>query len=92
MEPRTIAKQAMDYHRAAVDNSFNAMLLLYEQTARMADSFLAQATVLPAEGTKVIHEWLSAYKKGCEALKSAADENFNTVEGFLAGTGKAETK
>ena len=80
----------MDCHRAAVDNSFNAMLLLYEQAARMADAFLAQAAVLPAEGTKVLHEWLSTYKTDCEALKRAADENFNTVEAFLGDTGKAE--
>ena len=90
MEPRTIAKQAMDYHRAAVESSFDAMLLLHEQTGRMADAFLAQARVLPTEGTKVLREWLQAQKQGCEDLKRTVDENFKAVVAFLADSGKAE--
>jgi hypothetical protein len=90
MEPRTIAKQAIDYHRAAVENSFSAMLLLQEQTARMADAFCGQAAALQTEGTKVLNECVKAQRKGCEDFKKVVDDNFKTVEAFFADTGKAE--
>lgn len=86
MDQKQIFKQMIDFQKAAFDNTFNAMVMLQEQTERMADSLLDQATWLPEEGRKVINEWVAAYKNGRETFKKTVDENFKKVEDFLAGS------
>ena len=89
MEPTRIAKQMIDFQKTTFDNTFNAMVILQEQTERMANTFLEQATWLPEEGKKAINEWVKAYKNGCEDFKKAVDESFKRVEDFFAGTNEA---
>ena len=88
MEQKEITKQMIDFNKATFDNTFNAMLMLQEQTEKMVSTYLDQATWLPEEGKKVINEWAKAYKKGCEDFKEAVDENFKGVEDFFASYGK----
>ena len=84
MEPNAMLKQMLDFNKTAFDNSFNAMLTIQEQNAKMVNTFLEQAPWMPDEGKKVIRDWVNAYKKGCEEFKSTADENYNKVEKFFA--------
>jgi len=86
MDQKQIFKQMIDFQKAAFDNTFNAMVMIQEQTERMASSLLDQATWLPEEGRKVINEWVDAYKNGRETFKTTVDENFKKVEDFLAGS------
>jgi len=90
MEPEKIAKQMIDFHKATFDNSFNAMVMLQEQTERMVNMALEQATWLPEEGKKVINEWVKAYKKGREDFKKAVNENSKKIEAFFADAGNAQ--
>jgi polyhydroxyalkanoate synthesis regulator phasin len=83
MEQKAILKQMIDFNKNTFDNSFNAMVMLQEQTEKMVNAFMDQATWLPEEGRKVINEWTKAYKKGCEDFRKAADENFKRVEDFF---------
>jgi polyhydroxyalkanoate synthesis regulator phasin len=94
MDTGRMAKQMIDFHKATFDNTFNAMVMLQDQTEKMVNTFLAQATWLPEEGKRVIDEWLTAYKKGREDFRKLADDNFKKVDDFFATTGKAkkETK
>ena len=88
MEPGNVAKQMIDFHKTTFNNTFNAMVMLQEQTEKMVNTFLEQATWLPEEGKKVINEWVKAYKKGREDFKKTVDENFKRVEDFFAATRK----
>ena len=88
MEQKDIMKQMINFHKATFDNTFNAMVMLQEQTEKMVSTYLDQATWLPEEGKKVINEWAKAYKKGCEDFKKAVDENFKGVESFFSSFGK----
>jgi hypothetical protein len=81
-------KQMITFNKTAFDNSFNALVTLQEQTEKMVNAFLDQATWLPEEGKKVTLDWIQAYKKGCEDFKKAVDENFKRVEDFIASSGK----
>ena len=90
MDSTKIAKQMIDFQKATFDNSFNAMVMLQEQTEKMVNTFLDQATWLPEEGRRVINEWVDAYKKGREDFKKTVDENFKKVEGFFAAPTKAK--
>ena len=85
MEPNAMLKQMLDFNKTAFDNSFNAMLMIQEQNAKMVNTFLEQATWMPEEGKKVIRDWVDAYKKGCENFKKAADENYKKVDDYFAG-------
>ncbi len=84
MEQKQALKQMMEFNKAAFDNTFNVMTLLQEQTERMINLSLEQATMLPKEGKKVITEWLKACTKGSETFKKAVDDGFQKMQGFLA--------
>ena len=86
MDQKQLLKQMIDFNKAAFDNSFNAMVMLQEQTERMANTVLEQATWLPEEGKKAINEWVNAYKKGREDFKKVVDDNFKKVEEFFTGS------
>lgn len=84
MEKQQAFKQMMEFNKAAFDNTFNVMTLIQEQTERMINLSLEQATMLPKEGKKVFTEWLKACTKGSETFKKAVDDSFQKMEGFLA--------
>jgi polyhydroxyalkanoate synthesis regulator phasin len=84
MDQKQILKQMIDFNKAAFDNTFNAMVLLQEQSEKMSNTVLEQATWLPEEGKKAITDWIKAYKKGREDFKKAVDENFKKVEDFFS--------
>ena len=85
MDQKQLFKQMLDFQKTTFDNSFNAMVLLQEQTEKASVTLLDQATWLPEEGRKAIDEWIAAYKKGREDFKALVDENFSKVEAFFAG-------
>ncbi len=84
MEPIKIAKQTIEFYKTNFDNSFNAMMMLQEQTQRIFNLQLAQTAGLPDEGKKVIAEWLNTYKKGVVEFKAAVDESFKKLEAYFA--------
>jgi polyhydroxyalkanoate synthesis regulator phasin len=86
MDQKQIAKQMIQFNKTAFDNSFNAMTMVYEQNEKMVDTYLQQATWMPEEGRKAIENWMQSYKKGCEDFKKLADENYQKVEAFFAGS------
>ena len=88
MDQKQIAKQMIQFNKTAFDNSFNAMTMVYEQNEKMVDTYLQQATWMPEEGRKAIENWMQSYKKGCEDFKKLADENYQKVEAFFAGSGE----
>ena len=84
MEHNEMFKQMITFNKTAFDNSYNAMVTLQEQTEKMANNFLDQASWLPEEGKKVTLDWIKAYKKACEDFKKTVDENFKRVEDFFS--------
>ncbi|MBM4271714.1 MAG: hypothetical protein FJ139_06105 [Deltaproteobacteria bacterium] len=83
MDVKQIAKQTFDFYRSTFNNTFNAMMMLQEQTQKVIDMYLEQTTGFPEEGKKAINEWITAYKKGSADFKTAIDESFKRVEGFF---------
>ena len=84
MDQKEIMRQMLKFNKAAVDNTFTAMVMLQEQIDRMVKMFLDQATWVPKEGKQAINEWVKTYKKGGDELKKAMDEGFKKLDGFLA--------
>ncbi len=92
MEPSKMAKQTIEFYKTTFNNTFNALMMLQEQTQRMLKLQLDQTSGIPEEGKKIINEWVKNYKKGCDEFKSAVDESFKRVESYFAESGKQEKK
>jgi polyhydroxyalkanoate synthesis regulator phasin len=86
MNPKHIAKQMIAFNKTVFDNNFSAMKSLQEQTERVVNKFWEKSPLFPEEGKKVISEWMTAYKNGCDDFKSVVDENFKKVEDFFNET------
>ncbi len=91
MEQFRIAKQMIDFQRATFDNTFTAMTMLQDQTERMVNMFLEQATWLPDQGKKALTEWVQSFKKGREGFKKTVDESYKKVEDFFAASEKGKS-
>lgn len=89
MDQKQIVRQMMEFNKNAFNNSLNAMSALQDQTEKLVLSFLDSAPWFPAEGKKVISDWVNSYKKGREDFKAAADENYKKVAAYFA---EAETQ
>ena len=92
MDSAKIAKQTIDFQKTMFDNTFNAMVLVQEQTERMANTLLDQVTWMPAEGRSAISGWVDAFKKSREDFKKGVDENFKRVEDFFTASDKKKAK
>ena len=88
MDSAKIAKQMIDFQKTMFDNTYSGMVLVQEQTERVATSLLNQATWMPEEGRNAINGWVDAFKKGREDFKKGVDENFKRVEDFFTAFDK----
>jgi ubiquinone biosynthesis protein Coq4 len=84
MTQNQVWNNLMQSNQAVLENAFTAMTLLQEQTERMLNLSLDQATLLPKEGKKVFTEWVKVWAKGNEILKKSVDDSFHRMEGFLS--------
>ncbi len=92
MDQKIIVKQMIDFNKSTFQNSFNAMVMLQDQTEKMMDTFLSQANWVPQDLRKVMGEWVATCKKGRDEFKKSVDENFERVEGYFSASDKPQTK
>jgi gas vesicle protein len=90
MDQKELLKKMIEFNKTSFDNSFSAMVMIQDQTEKMVDTLLDQATWIPAEGKKAISEWVDSYKKGRETFKKTVDDSFKKVDGFFGGAAKGK--
>ena len=83
MDQKQIFKQMIDFNKGAFNNSFNAMVMIQDQTETLAETMLNQATWMPAEGKKAMQDWVNSFKKGRDDYKKAIDDAFIKVEEYF---------
>ena len=86
MDQKVMLKQMVEFNKSTFDNSFKAMVMLQEQTEKMVNTMLGQATWLPEEGKKALKDWVKSYKKCRDAFKKLVDESFKKVEDFFVSS------
>ena len=86
MDQKQIANQMIQFNKAAFDNSFKTMTMVFEQNEKMVGAFLDQAAWMPEDGKKAIKDWMVAYKSGCENFKKVVDDSYAKVEAFFGGS------
>jgi hypothetical protein len=80
MEPGKIAKQMIAFQKTLFENSFNAMVMIQDQTEKMTETFLERLPWLPEEGKKAVTESIGFYKNSREDFRKAVDEGFEKLE------------
>ena len=88
MEPKDMARQMIEFNKITFDSGFNAMVMVQEQTEKMVNGLMQQATWLPDEGKRVLNEWADTFKKGRNEFRSAVDESFKKAEAYFSQAGK----
>ena len=81
---KKMAQQMTSVYRAALDNSLNAMNMIQENTEKVVKLSLEQSPWLPEEGKKLVNSWMTAYKKGYDDFKLAADEQCRKMEALIS--------
>ncbi len=85
-----MTKQMIDFQKTTFDNTFNAMVLLQEQSERMGRTVLQQASWLPEDGKKAIDEWISGFKKARDEFKNVIDDSYNKMISLFSETQASE--
>jgi hypothetical protein len=80
MDMKSLAKQTIDFNKAAVNNSFNTLIIAQMQMGIMTDTFLSQIPGFPSDGKKVVDVWTKTYRDGCDQLRKAIVDSFDKVE------------
>lgn len=83
MDQKDMIKQVLDFHKNTFNNGYNAMVMLQDQSEKVLDGFLAQASWVPQDFKSVMTEWAANYKKGLDEFKKTVDENFKRVEDYF---------
>jgi hypothetical protein len=88
MEPVKMAKRVVEFNKTTFDSSFNAMVMMQEQSEVMFKNLIDQVPWIPEQGKKAVLDMGAAYKKGREEFKKAVDEGFKNVESYFSQADK----
>jgi hypothetical protein len=76
-----LAKDIIDFQKAAFDNTFSAISMMQDQAERATKMLLETSMVpVPEEGRKIMDEWTEAFKRGRDEFKKAVDESYRNME------------
>jgi hypothetical protein len=84
MNYKNIAHQAINFNRAAFDNTFNAMVIWQDQVERGLRALREQAAWLPTEGQAMMDEWVEACKSGRNEFRKAVEGSFDKATDLFA--------
>jgi len=80
IEPGKIVTQTLAFQKTLFENSFNAMVMIQEQTEKMVSAFLTQLPWVPEDGKKSIADSAVMCKKARDNFKKAVDDGFVKME------------
>jgi len=83
MNQFNFVRQMLDFNRTTFENAYGAMWMMQEQSEKMMNSFMQQATWIPGEGRKAMADMTAMCKKSCSDFKKAMDENFVKAEALF---------
>jgi hypothetical protein len=83
METTQFAKQALGFQKTILENSFNAMIMIQDQTEKMVNGYLDQLPWVTAEGKKSIQTSVDMAKKARDDFKKAVDDGYKKIEDLL---------
>jgi hypothetical protein len=73
----------LDLQKATLDQSYNAMMAMRDQSEMMMQNVMDQATWIPAESKMVVKGWINTLKKSEYDCKQMMDDYFASIENFF---------
>ena len=73
----------IEFNKSLMDNTFNAISTIQDQSANMFTTFMDKANWLPEDGKKAINDWVSAYQKGRNEFKMATEKKYEKVADYF---------
>lgn len=70
----------ISFQKTLFDNTFGAMIMVQEQTEKVADAFLVQLPWDAEDGKKTMNDVVRTYKEARDNFKKAVDEGFLKME------------
>lgn len=80
MDTTQIAKQMITFQKTVLDNSFNALSVVQDQTETMISNFMTQIPWATEDAKKQMNETFAYTKKAREDFKKALDEGYGQFE------------
>ena len=76
MDQTQIAKQVIGFQKTVFDNSFNALVVVQDQTESMITNVMSQLPWMTEDGKKQLADTFSFTKKARDDFKKAVDEGY----------------
>jgi tRNA 2-selenouridine synthase SelU len=90
MEANKIAKQMIEFQKAAFNNTFNSIAMMQDQSEKMVQNLMQQNPALPKQSMDAFNEWLNMCKKARDDYKNAVEEGFKNLENLFGAGSKSK--
>ncbi len=80
METIQFAKQTLSFQKTVIDNSFNAMNMVQDQSEKMLSGYLENLPWVTEEGKKSLQTSIDMAKQIRDDFKKAVDDGFEQIE------------
>jgi len=79
MDSTWMPKQLVDFQKSIFENTFSALVMIQDNTEKVAKTLVEQATWFPEENKRFIGQWTDTYKKSRTELKDTIVDNFDNM-------------
>jgi hypothetical protein len=83
MDSTQFVKQTLGFQKTIFENSYNAMIVVQDQTEKMMNSYLDQLPWVTEESKSSMKASVDLAKKAREDFKTAVDDGFAKFEEML---------
>lgn len=83
MDSTQFVKQTLGFQKTIFENSYNAMIVVQDQTEKMMNSYLDQLPWVTEESKSSMKTTADLAKKAREDFKTAVDDGFAKFEEML---------
>ncbi|SLM28162.1 conserved hypothetical protein [Desulfamplus magnetovallimortis] len=80
MDVSTVAKQMVGFQKTLFNNTFNAMVIVQDQTENMLNGFLGQVPWITDDARKQMNESMAFAKKARDDFKKAVDDGYSKFD------------
>lgn len=83
MKNEEITKQMVNLFKSSFDNNFSVMVMFQEQMEGILKNFIDQSHTMNDDQKKMLYQWIGAYKKGLNDIKTAINDGYAKTENLL---------
>lgn len=85
METPKAAKQVIGFQKTLFDNTFNAVIVMQDNSENMMNGFLKQFPWVTEEAKKPLNDSITFIKRARDDYKKSVDQGFDKLEELING-------